>query len=644
MTAPLTGRSGSLSSPSLALLTPTVTQPPLEELKLCHILDGETCPPISFPDLAAFVTNRDFTSENLLFVVWFRNYRARHDALKPEIKARIPIPSTRLGDRYDPFGYLDRGLANQKNGIVVEEVEEGNFQGPFRKSSVVDWKQANEQAASTNRSKPCGCGSHSLCGSAGRNRPRLFPSLSRTSTKVSGPGSCNPHTIRPTLQPSMYPPLPPPGTEFLPPTSQPMREEAQRAFATFLRKGGSRELGISDELREFARTGLKRSTAPCIFLPIYEEIYTTVERQSLPRFLESAKVNINRPKVLFWYMVGFIDFMIGLTIYLLLTLLLPRHPVGLRAYRLFSLIFVPLGVAQAYSAYRGFCSQVWGRSHRQVQPWEMDGLDDEETLVECDGREAEIEAKGGMGTGSDSVGDHTTGKTHVDYTLPMEVHPLSDFGGTTDYGFDNDDKPGSPSSSNNDATLPTIPVLEGEMTEVQRRQHEIRLTTVKVPCPKEAFPIDDREVPHSPKPSSDGRQRRDISPFAMDGVPSEPDSTSGARPFSVADLMRTQSKAAVEDTPAQRTSRDLSTLLKRLRRTAPFVTENQIAPAGRRGSETSQYQREKKAKVFGPEALVEDPRIQKVYRDIKRDILFVGFTVMAIWLVLCLAVPCAGLA
>jgi hypothetical protein len=41
-----------------------------------------------------------------------------------------------------------------------------------------------------------------------------------------------------------------------------MREEAERAFATFLRKSGSRELGISDELRKFSGLCLQRSTAP----------------------------------------------------------------------------------------------------------------------------------------------------------------------------------------------------------------------------------------------------------------------------------------------------------------------------------------------------------------------------------------------
>jgi hypothetical protein len=94
-----------------------------------------------------------------------------------------------------------------------------------------------------------------------------------------------------------------------------MRDEALRAFSTFLRKGGSRELGISDELRIYTKTCLRRSSAPdCVsrwirscepcscfqFLPVFEEIYQAVETQSLPHFLGYAKTNINRPKKMFW--------------------------------------------------------------------------------------------------------------------------------------------------------------------------------------------------------------------------------------------------------------------------------------------------------------------------------------------------------
>jgi hypothetical protein len=75
------------------------------------------------------------------------------------------------------------------------------------------------------------------------------------------------------------------------------------------------------------------------------------------------------------YWVGFIDFCIGAISYILLTLLLPTRPFSFRATRLPTMIFASFGAMQIYSAYRGFCSQIWGRYSRQVKPWEMQDLE-----------------------------------------------------------------------------------------------------------------------------------------------------------------------------------------------------------------------------------------------------------------------------
>ena len=36
------------------------------------------------------------------------------------------------------------------------------------------------------------------------------------------------------------------------------------------------------------------------FLPVYEEVYHTLETQSLPHFLSYASTNVNQPKQMFW--------------------------------------------------------------------------------------------------------------------------------------------------------------------------------------------------------------------------------------------------------------------------------------------------------------------------------------------------------
>ena len=216
-------------SSSLSILRPSTT-PSLDDLTLEHILNGETCHPISFNDFAGFTANKEFTSENLLFVLWFRSYRNRFDALPVDKRAKVPVPSTRLGDRYRPFAYLTQERRDTKaDSSVGTPTPNTSFKGPEHAFGVCDW--AAEDAP----------GSNTL--------PQLYGKGLRPSPMLLGQASI----LRPTL---------PAGAEYDPVEDQPMREEAIRAFSTFLKKTGSRELGISDELREFAKTCLQRSTAP----------------------------------------------------------------------------------------------------------------------------------------------------------------------------------------------------------------------------------------------------------------------------------------------------------------------------------------------------------------------------------------------
>lgn len=236
-------------------------QPSLDELKLSHILNGETCPPISFSDFAAFVAHQEFTTENLLFVIWYRSYRERYEQMSAEIKTAVPVPSTRLVDRYTPFAYLDKAM---KEGLPERGPTSADGEVGF--SVPADQSRPQQKTSFAQRQhgiKPCDWtidGKACSCGNANHHHPTVVKRPSRFSLRSKEPSVPEP---KPILQhSSLHPTLPPAGTVFIDPSQQPMREEVQRAFATFLKKGGSRELGMSDELREFARTCLLRSTAP----------------------------------------------------------------------------------------------------------------------------------------------------------------------------------------------------------------------------------------------------------------------------------------------------------------------------------------------------------------------------------------------
>ncbi|WWC97083.1 hypothetical protein V866_003960 [Kwoniella sp. B9012] len=685
----------SMSTSPSSRFTSSTTQPALEELKLSNILNGETCPPISFIDFATFIANKEFTTENLLFILWYKSYKTRFDKLESKEKESIPIPSTRLGDRFNPYGYLDRPVDEQHTKSEHQQQQQETpvvFSEPFRSRSasssnkqIQHAQHQHQQQSCPHPTSTCYCVEHNRPAPNCRRTSRLLSithSLlgSRRPSSTSHSHESNP--LRSILHQKPYPPLPPAGTVFAEPSQQPMREEAQRAFATFLRKGGSRELSISDELREYTKLCLAKSTAPEVFLPLYEEIYHTVETQSLPHFLQHARSNINRPKQVFWYMVGAADFAVGAVIYLLLTLLLPAHPFGHRAWRLFSIVFVAFGVMQAYSAYRGFCSQVWGRSHRQVRPWEMDDLDDEETLVESTaGNESELKNESYLAEPVPSIN-----RQEIHISLPDEVRPLADLGGTASIPSEEGEdlmmkEVGVNSLSKSDSITVALPVLEDkalvsfiengkEMTEVEKRQSEIRRSTVKAPTASEAFPITDdmyvgmvssnayRTIPKSNR-AHPSRQRKEISPFVSD-EPIFPSSASSVRGSitnpNTNSIPLTRSKSRLYSITSQRASKEISNILLKLRRsTADSPEDEYLDPLSSTSSSSTRKhklrsrrltrkERKEKPKIFGPEKLVEDPRIKRVYSEIKRDILIVGSLVASVWIVLCLAVPCAGLA
>lgn len=217
-----------IKRPSLfsSILLPA-PQPSLDDLKLAHILNGETCPPIAFDDFASFVANKEFTSENLLFVIWYRSYQSRWAKLPLESRIKVPIPSTRLADRYQPFAHVEAVKQNQVELSTTPTLSQGSSNTAF----------------STNCAKNTG------------------------SSESFDKGSESTHIVPVTS--ATYPRQDATAVE-----DQPMREEAVRAFATFLRQRGSRELGISDELREFAKVCLKKSTAPEV-----------VSLQSVPRLM-----------------------------------------------------------------------------------------------------------------------------------------------------------------------------------------------------------------------------------------------------------------------------------------------------------------------------------------------------------------------
>lgn len=168
----------------------------------------------------------------------------------------------------------------------------------------------------------------------------------------------------------------------------PFADEISLILTTFILPGSSRELNINARLRKHIIKLLipvdssgnrlpPRTTHPDVFKEAQESAYEMMEN-SLPKYLVYAKGNTNAPKTLFWWGIGMLDFLIG--VMMALVILFRVHS---RWWRIFSFLFIQFGTMQMYSASRYFCSQVHGRTSRQLYPWELTGMleDDKQSLV-----------------------------------------------------------------------------------------------------------------------------------------------------------------------------------------------------------------------------------------------------------------------
>ena len=175
-------------------------------------------------------------------------------------------------------------------------------------------------------------------------------------------------------------------------TPLPFVDEISLILTTFILPGSSRELNLDARLRAHILKSLQpvdangnklppRTTHPDVFKEAEEHAFDLMER-SLPKYLSFAKGNTNAPKTLFWsvkshriticdrllsffdrYLIGALDFMIGIMLAMII-LFYARS----RWWRIFAFVFIQFGVMQGYSASRYFCSQVHGRTSRQLYP------------------------------------------------------------------------------------------------------------------------------------------------------------------------------------------------------------------------------------------------------------------------------------
>ncbi|KAG9006617.1 hypothetical protein FRB94_000543 [Tulasnella sp. JGI-2019a] len=343
------------------------------EVTLESILAGTTCSPISLQDFELYLAYRELSLENLQFVVWYLDYRDRFSKLPAEVRLQSPDPAIivpgfatslpvepTIPETRSPWRTWFSRLRH-KSLSDLESLERGRDRRRHSTGSYPFPAISSRQASPARRA----------------SASYLTQPMSPLSPDESGSGR---NTMRESKTLCTNPRLEPPTdslTEEVSPKKQPLREETLRVVATFLRPGGvtQKELTLEDETREAIFRNLALTTHPNVFREAYNQVYAQLDA-SARNFIATQTTNINLPKQIVRYTIWLIMTVLsillaGLTI-VKVPVHHPHHHPMLRAVRLVATPFAFFGSISFYTAWRGFCSQIYGRSRMQLKAWEME--------------------------------------------------------------------------------------------------------------------------------------------------------------------------------------------------------------------------------------------------------------------------------
>ncbi|KDE05833.1 hypothetical protein MVLG_03777 [Microbotryum lychnidis-dioicae p1A1 Lamole] len=401
---------------------PVPTNEQRNGVTLEEIIGGTRCSPLTLKEFEGFLIHEERSVENLQFVVWYRSYCERFNALPPEYQALSEPPAERYTHFSTPAGSIRtaqsinekdgwweklRGRARSISGRSVRSLE-GNIAANANSSeyfsesakiaegngdaAIVEMNGIGEKPSATKASEDDD--NLSLHSAIAPDMPNFaeastFPTtnsihnknLERTQTGgFSDASSVNTEKAKQRFGlrfANLAPLMSIRSRKELPiDTPLPFLEEIKLIRSTFFLPGASKELNIDARLRKHVLKSLQPvsedgtksepiTTHPEVFKEAADHVYTLMER-SLPHYLQWAKGNTNTPKRLFWTGVGIFDMGLGV-MFACIIIYFARS----RWWRIFAFFFFWFGSMQTYSAIKYFCSQVHSRTARQLYPWEL---------------------------------------------------------------------------------------------------------------------------------------------------------------------------------------------------------------------------------------------------------------------------------
>ncbi|KAI0343402.1 hypothetical protein BDW22DRAFT_1167627 [Trametopsis cervina] len=408
------------------------------------------------------------------------------------------------------------------------------------------------------------------------------------------------------------------------PSRQPFRLECDSIAHTFLIPpedpfaAPSAELltlNLNASLLTVALENLAHTTHPSVFEPAYERSYDMLLNASLPYFLADAETNTNSEKTVYWWTVGILTFLAGWAVAIGCLFIEQHQHAGRvdarkREWRLFAVPFLTVGGMQMYSAYRGFCSQVWSRGGTQLRPWELVVP----PPASCSPRprldKFALEDLERAGTEDDHGSDKPSGRRARDSIINIRRQDSEEdiTGQYSKASLEHDN--GTP--YNGPITLPSFSTV---VNNYDASEQDLDLKSHGVaPSP-------------SPAPSSANARTPTSATHLFKFRPTESTGTytNGGSP-------KTSKQPQVQtDTHAYPPSPDAVSA-------SPYTSTavDQLSTPSQSSSSLPTH-----ARIFGPERPILDPRIRAAHKRVLRDMLMAGFVWGSVWTAVVLCIPWA---
>lgn len=182
---------------------------------------------------------------------------------------------------------------------------------------------------------------------------------------------------------------------------------------TYLRKGGPRELNLSDRERGGALRALQNTTHPSALQSVAVSVEYSLRRQAHPNFIRWTICNGNRPRVVFARGLGIFGILGGFLADLLITL---SH--ASRGWRVLPFLLWFIGISTLIAAWKGMCVVLHGMHHRHLRPWELFEEESDEHLDEKMMSQSSL--------GSDSVNSYEDEPWIASYTKRNVIRKIFD--------------------------------------------------------------------------------------------------------------------------------------------------------------------------------------------------------------------------